>query len=87
MKELALSGRSRLLGIGDVTCDLEGSIEWLRHFTTPSQPFWVYNTVTQEVKHEIVCPDENWILYDSLDFLPSELSYDSSKLFKILDLF
>ena len=47
MKNLVETGKSRLLGIGDVTCDYNGSIEWLRHFTHPDKPFWVYNPVSK----------------------------------------
>lgn len=42
IKILAQKGKSKLLGISDVTCDLEGSIEFLKKFTTPDNPFFVY---------------------------------------------
>lgn len=32
-----------------MTCDYEGSIEFLRKFTTPDNPFWIYNPITEEV--------------------------------------
>lgn len=61
-----------------MTCDFEGSIEFLRHFTTPDAPFWVYEPTTEKVYHDIVYPSKGSILYDSLDFLPCELAFDSS---------
>lgn len=45
MKELAQKGKNKLLGISDVTCDLEGSVEFLKKFTTPDQPFYVYDPI------------------------------------------
>jgi len=36
MKELVEKGKSRLIGISDVTCDLDGSIEFLKEYTNPN---------------------------------------------------
>jgi hypothetical protein len=42
MRELAQSGHSRLLAVSDVSCDVEGSIEFLSHTTPIEQPFFTY---------------------------------------------
>ena len=80
LRNLVLAKKSRLLGIGDVTCDMEGSIEFLTHYTTPDAHFWVYNPVTEKIIHDIEYPSEGCILYDSLDFLPCELAFDASNI-------
>lgn len=49
LRTLWKKGQKKLIGIGDVTCDFEGSIEFLRKFTTPDEPFWVYNPVDENV--------------------------------------
>ncbi|EAS01335.1 lysine-ketoglutarate reductase saccharopine dehydrogenase enzyme, putative (macronuclear) [Tetrahymena thermophila SB210] len=77
MKELAQKGKSKLLGISDVTCDLEGSIEFLKKFTTPDQPFYVYEPIEQKIYDDLKYRD-NGILYLALDFLPCELPFDAS---------
>lgn len=66
-----------MIGIGDVTCDYEGSIEFLRKFTTPDDPFWVYNPLDEKTIDGISYRPGH-ILYQSLDFLPCELAYDAS---------
>ena len=72
------------MGIGDVTCDYQGSIEFLSHFTHPDKPYWVYNPVKNEVIHDVVYPEKGCILYDSLDYLPCELAYDASFFFNLI---
>jgi alpha-aminoadipic semialdehyde synthase len=47
MKEIVEKKKNRLLGVGDVTCDFEGSIQFLKKFTTPDNPFFVYNPITE----------------------------------------
>lgn len=48
LKELAQEKRLRLLGICDVTCDINGSIECLEAYTQPEKPFFYYNSLTGE---------------------------------------
>lgn len=77
------AGHKKLIGIGDVTCDFEGSVEFLRKFTTPDEPYWVYNPETEEVVDGINYRP-NCILYQSLDFLPCELATDASTHFSTI---
>lgn len=79
IRTLFRNGQKKLIGIGDVTCDYEGSIEFLRKFTTPDEPFWVYNPETEKVVDGIRNQEDgDYILYQSLDFLPCELALDAS---------
>lgn len=47
MRSLVKSKESRLLGICDITCDYEGSIEILRKFTDCEEPFFTYDPITE----------------------------------------
>ena len=77
MKVLCEKGKSRLLGISDISCDLEGSIEFLKKFTTPDAPFYVYEPIQKAVYDDLIYR-ENGILYLALDFLPCEVPFDAS---------
>jgi alpha-aminoadipic semialdehyde synthase len=67
------------LAICDITCDYRGSIEFLRKFTTPDDPFWLYHPPSDKIyssKNDEMAPE--CILYHPMDFLPSELPRDAS---------
>ena len=78
LQELVSERRCRLMGICDVTCDLEGSIEFLDKFMTPECPFFMYDPISRDTTDGIDYK-KNWVLYQAIDFLPSELPYDASK--------
>jgi len=80
IRELALSKNLRLMGICDITCDLEGSIEFLKFFTTIDEPFFLYNPSTGETSRNVTVRSTD-ILYQAVDYLPTELAYDSSTYF------
>ncbi|CAM9112087.1 unnamed protein product, partial [Phaeothamnion confervicola] len=65
-------GRSRLLAVADITCDVGGSVEFLDRCTTVQRPFFLYDPLEPSVAvHEP-------ILMMGLDILPSELPLDAS---------
>ena len=68
----------RLLGICDISCDLNGAIEICRKFTTPEEPFFLYNAGTDRMYELCQTHVEGSILYYSMDFLPTELPLDAS---------
>eukprot|EP00742_Colponemidia_sp_Colp-10_P006586 GILJ01007057.1.p1 GENE.GILJ01007057.1~~GILJ01007057.1.p1 ORF type:complete len:567 (-),score=95.36 GILJ01007057.1:268-1968(-) len=78
MEELSRSNRSRLLGVCDITCDFEGSVEFLKKFTTIEKPFYIYDPTTREVNDDLEVPG---ILYMAIDHLPAELPRDASNHF------
>ncbi len=53
MKELREQGKSRLVGVCDITCDYMGTIEFLTVFTSIEEPFVVYDPISMEVKPKI----------------------------------
>jgi alpha-aminoadipic semialdehyde synthase len=68
----------KMVVIGDITCDIEGSIEATRKVTMPDNPVFIYNPVTDEIidgfKGEgfAVC---------AIDNLPCEFSKEASDFF------
>lgn len=74
-RDLHFAGRLRVLGVCDISCDLNGSIEFLEEFTSIEQPFYVYDVAAKRVLHDMSAPG---ILYHAVDHLPSECPRDAS---------
>lgn len=77
MKTLCLEGRSRLLGVCDIACDMEGSIEFLKKYTDEDNHFYTYDAVKGECFNDIHNLP-NGIIYQANDAISRELSYDAS---------
>lgn len=67
----------RLFGICDITCDLDGSIQFLTEYTSIDRPFFVYDPITGQKSFDTNIPTNN-ILYHAVDHLPTELAFDAS---------
>jgi len=80
IKELAQAQKLRLFGICDVTCDIEGSIDFLKSYTNLDEPFFLYNALTGESSKDLTKASTD-ILYQAVDHLPTELAWDSSTYF------
>ena len=72
------SARPRLRVIGDISCDIAGSMECTVRTTTPGNPVYVYEPATGATP-DGVAGDGPVIL--AVDFLPCELPVDSSNFF------
>jgi hypothetical protein len=70
--------RPRLRVIGDVSCDIDGSIECTVRATEPGDPVYVYEPKTGQV-HSGVAGDGPVVL--AVDILPCELPVDASTYF------
>jgi len=68
----------RLRVIGDITCDIEGSIECNRFATTPDNPFFLCDPVTGEIRKDI---SGRGVVIMSIDNLPAEIPRESSLFF------
>lgn len=68
----------RLKVIGDISCDVNGSIEATVRTTDPGQPFFTYNPATAGVSDGIAGPG---IVIMAVDNLPCEFPFDSSREF------
>jgi alpha-aminoadipic semialdehyde synthase len=71
----------RLLGVSDITCDFQGSIELLQKFTSIENPFYTIDPLTGLINDDFDKMTENSIIYHAVDHLPAELPIDSSKHF------
>lgn len=73
----AVSGRDKLLGVCDITCDADGSVP-TRQFASIEQPFHILNAFTEQISTDL---DEPGVLFHAVDHLPSELPREASEHF------
>jgi alpha-aminoadipic semialdehyde synthase len=73
-----INDRQKLKVIGDITCDIEGSIELTVKATSSDNPSFVYEPLTGEVKEGII---GNGPVILAVDKLPAELPKQASKTF------
>ena len=71
LKELSDQNKLRLNLIGDITCDIKGSIECTLKSTTVDDPTFVYDIETDDVVDK---PKNNSIVIMSIDHLPTEFA-------------
>ncbi len=64
--------------IGDISCDLKGSIECNSYATTPDNPVFTYDPIQDEIKDGFF---ENGVAVMSIDNLPAEIPLESSVYF------
>ena len=50
LKEAVEAGKSKLMGVTDISADYEGSVEFCSHFTSIEDPYLLYNSVSSEFK-------------------------------------
>ncbi len=69
LKELTLAGKSKLLAIGDVSCDIHGSMEFLSKSTDIEKPFFMYDPLADTTSDSldmkdgvVMCGVRGWIL-------------------------
>ena len=77
MKTLCQEGKSRLLGVCDIACDMEGSIEFLKKYTDEDCHFYTYNPINGDVIDDIH-NIPNGVIYQAIDAISRELSFDAS---------
>lgn len=75
---LAEAGQLRLHVIGDISCDVEGSVEITVKATDPGDPVFVYDPLTGAVQDGCEGPG---VAVMAVDILPSELPRDASESF------
>jgi alpha-aminoadipic semialdehyde synthase len=73
-----VSGKSKLLGVCDISADYEGSIQFTESFTTIEEPFGVYDPITATHYDKISLSTEHCILFNSIDHLPAEMPKEAS---------
>lgn len=79
LKELWTKEESpKLRVIGDITCDVDGSIEPTVHATSPDNPIFVYDPIENDVKDG---GKGRGVVIMAVDNLPAEISLESSIFF------
>lgn len=68
----------RLQVVGDVSCDIEGSIEYTVRATDPDAPTFVYDPEVDQIRMGF---EGNGVLVMAVDILPTELPRDASRSF------
>jgi alpha-aminoadipic semialdehyde synthase len=69
---------TRLRVIGDITCDIDGSLACTTRATDPAHPIYVYDPVTGETRDGA---EGNGPVVLAVDFLPCEIPIDASRAF------
>lgn len=81
-KYLSEMNMLRLLAITDITCDYPiSSIELLKKLTCIEKPFYLIDPITGRIEDDYSNISRNSILYHSVDHLPSEMPFDSTRIF------
>eukprot|EP00123_Amoebidium_parasiticum_P022769 comp9461_c0_seq1/m.4511 comp9461_c0_seq1/g.4511 ORF comp9461_c0_seq1/g.4511 comp9461_c0_seq1/m.4511 type:complete len:949 (-) comp9461_c0_seq1:594-3440(-) len=75
MKEAVEKKTSRLVGVGDISADPNGAIEFMTHCTTIDEPFILYDPVTGKSHFDIT---GKGVLIMSVDNLPAELPSEAT---------
>lgn len=68
----------KLKVIGDITCDIGGSIEFTEKATQPGNPCFVYDPFSDTIRDGV---EGRGIVVMAVDNLPAELAYDASIFF------
>jgi len=76
IKKIYAKGNPKLIVIGDISCDINGSVECTVESTTIEDPIYVYNPDTDKIK---MGHAGHGIQIMAVDILPSELPRDSSE--------
>lgn len=74
----ANDSRPRLRVVGDITCDIDGSLACTTHATTPDDPIYVYDPTTGQTQSGV---EGDGPVVLAVDFLPCELPYDATMAF------
>src|SRR5690606_2385859 len=75
LRTLRRSGNKELLMVGDITCDIGGSIECLTKSTEIERPYFSYVPESDETVDEV---HSEGVLVLGVDILPSELPREAS---------
>lgn len=78
LKRLFARGRPKLTVIGDISCDVEGSVECTLRPATIEHPVYIYDPFTESIRDGF---DHEGMLVMAVDILPAELPRDASESF------
>jgi alpha-aminoadipic semialdehyde synthase len=77
-KELQQQGRLRLMTLADVSCDINGSFEFMGEASTIDHPYYMYDPETKRTHDQL---ESKGIQIMSIDNLPTEMPLEASEFF------
>ncbi|KAF2073709.1 hypothetical protein CYY_004997 [Polysphondylium violaceum] len=84
MEQLVETNNSRLIGVADISADINGSLEFLMRTTSIDSPLYIYDPKTQEV-HDPTTDQQymyrDGILFLAVDNLPTEFPREATQWF------
>jgi alpha-aminoadipic semialdehyde synthase len=78
IKKMRSTGNKNLRFVSDISCDPNGSVEFMTHCTEIQQPFFTY---VPETGAEVVNVSKDGVSINSVEILPTELPRDASEHF------
>jgi saccharopine dehydrogenase (NAD+, L-lysine-forming) len=75
LKKISHKSRPKMIVVGDISCDVEGAVEFMVKPTTIEDPIYVYNPDTEQITMGY---HGEGMQIMAVDILPSELPRDSS---------
>ena len=78
LKKLTLDGKCRLQTLADISCDIDGSFEFMSKASTIDEPFYMYDALNDTVHDDLVKPG---VQIMSIDNLPTEMPLEASNFF------
>ncbi|KAJ3270540.1 hypothetical protein HDV01_007743 [Terramyces sp. JEL0728] len=77
-KQLAQNDNLKLLTLADVSCDINGSFEFMGESSTIDSPYFMYDPITKKTHDDI---EGKGIQIMSIDNLPTEMPLEASEFF------
>ena len=74
-RHLQQKGGAKMLAVADISCDVGGSVEFLKRTTSIDRPFFVYDGVRDELRDKV---EGEGVLVLGVDNLPAEFPRDAS---------
>lgn len=71
----------RLIGISDISCDIDGSIDILHEYSNYRKPFFIYEPVIQKYIHDVDNTTREGIIYHAIPNLATSFPVDASNHF------
>lgn len=78
LRQLRAKGNKTLKVVADISCDIDGGVEFLSKPTSIEQPFFTYNPEKDEIMDNV---SNSGVLMLGVDNLPTELPADASRHF------
>ena len=84
LKNLFFKKKMNLLGISDISCDINGSIEFLDTYNSNTKPFFIYEPLQMIQVNLVDDATKDGIVFSAIPYLAASFSYDASDYFSNL---